>query len=82
MSAGTGGPPTPPDSPLTMEDVMSSALYRDLSTPKLREGDRAIPFTLPLLDLRRGIARPTGKSVSLASPSGRKPVALVFGSYT
>ena len=31
MSAGTGGPPTPPDSPLKMEDVMSSTLYRDLS---------------------------------------------------
>ena len=61
---------------------MTSALYRDLTTPKLSEGDPAFAFTLPQLDLRKGLARPTGKTVSLASFAGRKPVALVFGSYT
>lgn len=75
-------PPTPPDSPLTMQDVMTSALYRNLSTAKLGVGDAAAPFTLPRIDLRRGVARPTGKTVSLASFTGRKPVALIFGSYT
>jgi hypothetical protein len=76
------GPPTPPDSPLTMQDVMSSPLYRGLSTAKLREGDPAFEFTLPRLDQRSGVARPTGRSVSLGSFRGRKPVALIFGSYT
>jgi hypothetical protein len=75
-------PATPPDSPLTLQDVMASSLYRNLSTPKLREGDPAFPFTLPRLDLCDGVPRPTGETVSLAEFRGRKPVALVFGSYT
>jgi hypothetical protein len=75
-------PATPPDSPLTLQDVVASPLYRDLLTPKLREGEPAFPFTLPRLDLRDGVPRPTGETVSLAEFRGRKPVALVFGSYT
>jgi hypothetical protein len=82
MSAGPAEPPTPADSPLRMNDVMSSPLYRDLMTAKLAVGDPAAPFRLPLLDLRKGDERPTGKSVMLASFKGRKPVALIFGSYT
>jgi hypothetical protein len=82
MSAGPTEPPTPADSPLRMNDVMSSPLYRGLMTAKLRVGDPAAPFRLPLLDLRHGEARPTGKSVTLASFKGKKPVALIFGSYT
>lgn len=78
----SAGPPTPADSPLKMEDVMGSKLYRDLSTPKLAKGDTAFLFELPRLDPRSGDARPTGKRVSLASFRGRKPVALVFGSYS
>jgi hypothetical protein len=80
VSAAPQGPPTPSDSPLTMQDVMTSPLYRDLSTAKLAVGDPAFPFTLPLLDPTG--TRPTGKSVSLESFRGKKPVALVFGSYT
>lgn len=30
---------TPPDSPLTVADVMASPQYRDLFTPMLSEGD-------------------------------------------
>ena len=69
-----GAPETPPDSPLTLEDVMSSPAYRTLMTPDLVPGDPAFPFDLPLLD---GSGR-----VRLADFAGERPVALVFGSYT
>ena len=68
------GPETPPDSPLALEDVMSSPAYRRLMTPELALGDPAFPFDLPLLD---GECR-----VRLADFAGNRPVALVFGSYT
>ena len=66
-------PETPPDSPLTMQDVLGSPVYRDLMTPKLASGDPAYPFELP---------RDTGELVRLADYESRMPVALVFGSYT
>jgi hypothetical protein len=65
-------PATPNDSPLTVEDVMASPVYRDLMTPKLWVGDPAFLFELP---------RETGETVRLADFAGT-PVALVFGSYT
>ena len=64
---------TPSDSPLTLEDVLASPLYRDLSTPKLARGDKAFDFELP---------RQHGGTVRLADHAGKRPVALVFGSYT
>ena len=73
-------PPTPADSPLRLADIRASALYRDLSTPKLAEGDRAEPFRLPLLD--PDTRRPSGEHADLGALLGRSPVALVFGSYT
>ena len=69
-----GAPETPADSPLTLDDVMSSQLYGRLMTPELAAGDPAFPFDLPLLD--------GGKRVRLADFAGERPVALVFGSYT
>ncbi len=66
-------PPSPPDSPLSMADVLASDWYRDLSTPRLVPGDEAADFELARLDGEG--------SVRLASLRGR-PVALVFGSYT
>jgi hypothetical protein len=69
-----GAPETPADSPLTLEDVMSSPSYRRLMTPELAPGDPAFPFDLPLLD---GSGR-----VRLADFGGERPVALIFGSYT
>ena len=67
-------PATPADSPLSMQDVITSPLYRGLSTAKLRVGDPALPFTLPRLA--------GGATVTLESFRGVKPVALIFGSYT
>lgn len=66
---------TPADSPLTVDDVMSSPLYRDLGTPMLAAGDRAFDFVLPRLD---GVGEP----VRLSNFAGNRPVALIFGSYT
>ncbi len=67
-------PETPADSPLTLEQAMSSPLYRKLMAPELRLGEPAFPFDLPLLD--------GGGRVRLADFAGERPVALVFGSYT
>ena len=74
------GPETPLDSPLTLDDVMSSAVYRRLMTPTLAPGDASFPFDLPLLDAET--YRPSGQRVRLADFAGVRPVALVFGSYT
>jgi hypothetical protein len=63
----------PKDSPLTLADVMARDDYRDLMTAKVREGDVAPEFDLPLLDRGR---------VRLADLRSVGPVALVFGSYT
>ena len=67
------GPPTPADSPLTMEDVLSSPFHRDLMTAKLAPGEPAFLFEL---------AGPEGDRVDIADFAGVQPVALVFGSYT
>jgi hypothetical protein len=53
---------------------MSSPLYLGLMTPSLAPGDVAFDFDLPRLD--------GGGRVRLSSFAGRRPVALVFGSYT
>jgi hypothetical protein len=68
------GEGTPDDSPLTLQDVMASADYRDLMTAKVAEGELAPDFELPSLD-------GTG-TVRLADLRAERPVALVFGSYT
>ena len=74
------GPETPPDSPLTLEDVMSSPAYLRLMTPTLAPGEAAFLFDLPLLDAETH--RPSGERVRLGDFAGVQPVALVFGSYT
>jgi hypothetical protein len=71
---------TTADSPLSLDDVMSSPTYRALMTPTLTVGDVAAPFDLPLLDPETH--RPSGERVRLADFAGERPVALVFGSYT
>jgi hypothetical protein len=73
-------PETPADSPLTLDDVMSSPFYGNLMAPELRPGDPAVPFDLPLLDSETH--RPSEQRVRLAEFAGERPVALVFGSYT
>ena len=74
------GPETPADSPLTLEDVMSSPAHRRLMTPELAPGDPAFPFDLPLLDSDSHSR--SGERVRLADLAGERPVALIFGSYT
>jgi hypothetical protein len=64
----------PRDSPLTLQDVLASADYRDLSTAKVAVGDLAPDFELPLLGRE--------DSVRLSTLLDERPVALVFGSYT
>jgi hypothetical protein len=77
--AGGSGPPTPSDSPLTMADVLASPRHRRLMTPALRRGDPAAPFRLPVHEPGTG---PWGAEADLADHLGRRPVALIFGSYT
>jgi hypothetical protein len=74
-----GEPPTPPDSPLRLPDIRRSPRYRDLGTPVVAVGDPAPIFRLPRLDPTR---RATGEIVDLSDHFGRRPVALIFGSYT
>jgi hypothetical protein len=76
----TEGPETPPDSPLTLQDVMSSPSYRRLMAATLTPGAPAFPFDLPLLDPETH--SPSGERVRLGDFAGERPVALVFGSYT
>jgi hypothetical protein len=78
MAGASRVPETPADSPMTMDDVMASPTHQDLSTPKVRVGGPAFRFTLPLVEGHRH----TGESISLGDFAGRRPVALIFGSYT
>lgn len=64
----------PPDSPLTLADVMASDDYRNLMTAKVALGDVAPDFDLQGID---GSAR-----ARLRDMVAVQPVALVFGSYT
>jgi hypothetical protein len=80
MSEPRSGPETPPDSPLTLEDVMSSPTYLRLMTPTMASGAAAFPFDLPLLEAETH--RPSGERVRLGDFARVQPVALVFGSYT
>ena len=74
-----GEPPTPTDSPLRLADIRTSAVYRNLSTPAVAVGDPAPVFRLPRLDVTRA---ETMEIVDLGDDLGRRPVALIFGSYT
>ena len=65
-----------------MLEALTSPVYADLWTAKLRLGDVAFDFELPKLDFAEGTKRATGESVRLSDYAGVKPVALIFGSYT
>jgi hypothetical protein len=73
-------PETPADSPLTLEQAMSSPLYQRLMTPELAPGEPAYQFELPLLDPETH--QPSGERIRLADFAGERRVALIFGSYT
>ena len=64
----------PKGSPLTLQDVLASADYRNLMTAKVAVGDLAPDFELPRLD--------GDSTVRLSSLVEDRPVVLVFGSYT
>jgi hypothetical protein len=64
----------PKDSPLTLQDVLASEAYRDLSTAKVAVGDLAPDFELPLLGRE--------DTACLSALVEEHRVALVFGSYT
>jgi hypothetical protein len=64
----------PKDSPLTLQDVLASPEYRDLTTPTVAVDDVAPDFALPLVD--------GGGTARLSALLRERPVALVFGSYT
>lgn len=73
---------TPDDSPKTPIDLLADPRARDLSTPKLKEGDLAYDFTLPLHDFSDGVEKATGDAFHLLHAAQDRPVALIFGSYT
>jgi hypothetical protein len=73
-------PETPEDSPLTLADVTSSPMYRELGTPDAVPGEPAIDFELQVLS--EGDERRAGRTVRLSDYTGKQPVALIFGSYT
>jgi hypothetical protein len=64
----------PKDSPLTLQDVLANPEYRDLTRPKVSEGDVAPDFELTRID--------GGGTIQLSELLRERPVALVFGSYT
>jgi hypothetical protein len=73
---------TPGDSPKTPIDLAADAQAVDLSTPKLAEGDMAADFDLAIYDFADGDAQITGRRFRLIDPARKRPVALIFGSYT
>lgn len=73
---------TPEDSPKTPVDLLRDPQARDLSTPKLTEGDEAYGFNLPVFDFSEGIEGATGETFDLQAIARQQPAALIFGSYT
>jgi hypothetical protein len=73
---------TAPDTTLTMKQAMSSPQVVDLGTARVSMGDPAPTIVSPPFDVRDGTLRETGEIFDLQSHAGRRPVALVFGSFT
>jgi hypothetical protein len=73
---------TPDDSPKTPMDVWADPRLVDLSVPDLKTGDLAFDFELPIYDYSDGTRQATNETFHLSSEASKRPVALVFGSYT
>ncbi len=73
---------TPDDSPKTPPDLFADAKVQDLTRAKLAPADLAHDFSLPVYDFREGVRRETGETFHLHGAARKRPVALVFGSYT
>jgi hypothetical protein len=73
---------TPEDSPKTPMDLFADPVHRDLATAKLAQSDPAFDFELPVYDFSDGTRVETGRNFHLHGAASKRPVALVFGSYT
>ena len=73
---------TPDDSPKTPMDVFNDPVRQALATPDLAVGDPGFDFDLPIADFSDGTPRHTGETFHLFAAAGKRPVALIFGSYT
>ena len=73
---------TPDDSPKTPMDIFSDPVHRALATADLAVGDRCFDFDLPLADFSDGVERRTNETFHLLGAAEKRPVALIFGSYT
>lgn len=73
---------TPDDSPMGLPDAMADPVFKNLSTAKLAPGDSAFDFDLPIYDFSNGSRVSTGRTFQLKTVAAKRPVALVFGSYT
>ncbi len=73
---------TPDDSPRTPADVLSDPAFQRLGTPEVAQGDPAFDFERALYDFSDGTERATGRLFRLCEAAAKRPVALIFGSYT
>ena len=73
---------TPEDSPLTPMDIMADPAVVALSTPEVRQGEPAYPFSSAVYDFSSGQQVATGRHFDLLTAARTQPVALIFGSYT
>jgi hypothetical protein len=73
---------TAADSPMTLEEYMTSAERLALSTPDVEVGQTAPDFALPVYDFSGGNQQSTGRVLRLVEVARDQPVALIFGSYT
>ena len=62
--------------PKAAEQIQASL---EIETQAVNEGERAPDFTLNELSTEGGLA---GQKITLSDHFGKRPVALIFGSYT
>ncbi|MDP6376750.1 MAG: hypothetical protein QF921_12395 [Pseudomonadales bacterium] len=73
---------TPDDSPLTPMDVMSNESLIALSNATVEPNGPAYDFSSPVFNFNDGREVATNRRFNLLETARKKPVALVFGSYT
>ena len=73
---------TPEDSPKTPMDVMADPQHQALATASVSAGGQAYDFSSPIYDFSNGQKVITGRAFNLFEAARKKPVALIFGSYT
>ena len=73
---------TPEDSPRTPLDILSDPQHIRLATADLKPGEVAYDFASPVYDFSDGTETATGDTFNLLAAARKRPVALIFGSYT